>query len=185
MPQLAQNLPVFFVPHSAQVHSAAGAGAGFPQLAQNLPVFPPVPHSAHFQPAGWGAGAGAGAGACWGICCCCWPAIPYRLDAFIPPAAPAIFIPINPNAAPIPPSLPAAVRIASDCASTRTPAPIAGFDMAMPIWIFWIFASSSSLALTLFTPKETIARPRSSVHFLESTSFRASAISNVCPARSV
>jgi hypothetical protein len=36
LPQLAQNLPVFLLPHSVQNHSAAGLGE--PHSGQNLPV---------------------------------------------------------------------------------------------------------------------------------------------------
>ena len=53
LPQLAQNLPLFTVPHE-QVHSSL-AGLGWPHSAQNLPVFT-APQAHVHSPAGAGLG---------------------------------------------------------------------------------------------------------------------------------
>ena len=95
LPQLQQNLPVLEVPqlHTQLPAAGAGAGLGLPQFAQNLPVLPVWPQL-QVHPAGAGAGAGCAAG-------CCAP-IWYRFWAFIPLAAPAIFMPIKAMAGPAP-----------------------------------------------------------------------------------
>ena len=95
---MQQNLPVLEVPqlHTQLPAAGAGAGLGLPQLAQNLPVLPVWPQL-QVQPAGAEAGAGAGCAAG-----CCWAPIWYRFWAFIPPAAPAIFMPIKAMAGPAP-----------------------------------------------------------------------------------
>ena len=94
-----QNLPVFTVPHE-QVHCPAGAGLGEAHSEQNLPVFT-VPHEQVHDP--------AGAAACCEAACCC--PIAKRFCALNPPAAPAIFMFINP--AIVPAEFPAAVFIAA------------------------------------------------------------------------
>ena len=98
LPQLQQNLPVLEVPqlHTQLAAAGAGAGLGLPQFAQNLPVLPVWPQL-QVQPAGAEAGVGAGCAAT-----CCWAPIWYRFWAFIPPAAPAIFMPIKAMAGPAP-----------------------------------------------------------------------------------
>ncbi len=97
LPQFAQNLPVLEVPqlHTQLPAAGVGAGLGLPQFAQNLPVLPVWPQL-QVHPAGADAGAGAGCAAA-----CCAP-IWYRFWAFIPPAAPAIFMPIKAMAGPAP-----------------------------------------------------------------------------------
>ena len=117
LPQLQQNLPVLEVPqlHTQLAAAGAGAGLGLPQFAQNLPVLPVWPQL-QVQPAGAEAGAGAGCAAA-----CCWAPIWYRFWAFIPPAAPAIFMPMNAIAGPAF-AFAAADFIASACACTSEPA---------------------------------------------------------------
>ena len=52
LPQLAQNLPKFTVPHE-HVHDSS-TGLGLPQLAQNLPLFSAPQEQVHVSSAGFG-----------------------------------------------------------------------------------------------------------------------------------
>jgi len=76
-------------------------------------------------------------------------------------------------------SLLAAACIASACASAMRAAAMLGSLRAAARCRSLIIFSSSSVALTELMPKETIEMPRSSRHFEESSSFRASASSVV------
>ena len=75
----------------------------------------------------------------------------------------------------------AASCMACACAPTMVAAAMVGSRMTAVRCRFLIIASSSSEALTEFTPKDATLMPRSSAHFLDSTSLSASAISMVWP----
>ena len=76
-------------------------------------------------------------------------------------------------------SFAAALCIAAACAPTRCAAAMVGSRNAALRCSSFIIFSSSSLAFTLETPKETISSPRRSRHLEESTSLSACAISMV------
>ena len=84
-----------------------------------------------------------------------------------------------------PPVFEAAMRMASACAPTRLAAAMFGSRKTAAFCICLIMSSSSFEAVTLFTPKEKTWIPRISSHFLERISFRASAISTVCPGKAL
>lgn len=69
--------------------------------------------------------------------------------------------------------------------NTKVAAAILGLRITAVLCNSLIIASSSLEADTEFTPKDTIFNPLVSVHFFESTSFNASAISIVCPGRAL
>ena len=92
-----------------------------------------------------------------------------------------MFMPMKPTAAP--PVFFAASCIAFACARARFAAAMPGFTYAFACCISLSICSSSSLAFTLDTPKETISSPRRSRHLFDSTSLSASAISYVWPGR--
>lgn len=131
-------------------------------------------------PAGAGPAAGGGLAvpAALGCCAPIWK----RDWAFMPPIWPAIFAPIKAMAGPAD-SLDAAACIAAACAPTSVAAAMVGLRKAASRCSCLIICSSSSLALTLETPTETISMPRSLRHFSVRTSFKASASSMVWPGR--
>lgn len=90
-----------------------------------------------------------------------------------------MFMPIKAMAAP--PVFWAAIFMASPWAPTRWAAARVGSVKAALRCSSFMVCSSSSLAVTLATPKDTISIPRRSRHFLDSTSFSASASSMVWP----
>ena len=96
----------------------------------------------------------------------------------MPPICPAIPMPIKAIAGPAL-GLLAADCMALACAPTRWAAARVGSIKAALRCSSLIICSSSSLALTLETPKETISMPRRSRHREESCSLRASASSRV------
>ena len=96
----------------------------------------------------------------------------------MPPTALAMPMPMKPIMAPF--SFAAAVRIASACEAARLAAAMFGSRMTAAFCRSLIICSSSSDAAMAFTPKLATLRPRSSPHFSDSTSFRASASSVVC-----
>ena len=93
----------------------------------------------------------------------------------------AMFMPMKPVKAP--PAFFAASCMAWACAPTRCAAAMLGLRKVALRCSSLIMASSSSEALTEFTPKDTISTPRRFAHFSDSTSLSASAISMVCPGR--
>ena len=84
-----------------------------------------------------------------------------------------------------PPWFFAASCMAFACARARFAAAMPGFMYALACCICLIICSSSSLAFTLETPKETISMPRRSRHLAERTSLSACAISIVWPGRAL
>ena len=98
----------------------------------------------------------------------------------MPPICPAIFMPIKAIAGPAF-GLLAAACMALACAPTRCAAALVGSIKAALRCSSLSMASSSSLALTDETPKETISRPRRLRHLPDRTSLSASAISIVWP----
>ena len=95
----------------------------------------------------------------------------------MPPTPPAMPMPMKPMAAPE--GLAAAVRMASLWAAAMLAAAIAGLAMTAAFWRSRIICSWSSGAEMVLTPKAAISRPRRSLHWWESSSFRASASSLV------
>ena len=186
VPHSAQNLPLLDAPQVGQVQAPSAdalGGSGFlaPHSGQNLPVATLPQAQVQLSPAGaagcaGAAGAGCAGALCTGCAACCCP-IWNSAWGFIPPAAPAIPMPIKPMVAP--PSLAAAACIALAWAPTRCAAARVGSRKAALRCISLIICSSSSDALILDTPRETISMPLRSRHLAERTSLRASASSRV------
>ena len=107
-----------------------------------------------------------------------------RVWALTPPAAPAIFMPAKAIMGPVEVFL-AAASMALAVASTIRPAAALPPPRKTDCCISFSRFSSSGVALTEDTPKETISRPRRFRHWADSTSLRALAISMVCRGSSV